>query len=136
MSVYEQRRSPFDDDLLRRAAHEPHALEQPVPDAPSTPPGCAASTSGRRSRPGLTGARPRSSRRVPGVLVLVAAGAVLSIGASGALDRSEPIEPVLGFSATSSLVKADPPPKRPATSASRERSTRRASRPAATRRAV
>jgi hypothetical protein len=93
MSVYEQPLSPFQDDLFLRATRGDHALDEPAP-VPATP--VSRHAPGRRSRPGLTGARPRHglvARTVAGgvlVAAVVAAGAI-GLGVAGERAATQPV---------------------------------------------
>jgi hypothetical protein len=88
MSVYEQPLSPFQDDLFLRATRGDHALDEPAP-APASP--ATRHAPGRRSRPGLTGARPRHglvARTVAGGVLVAAAVAAGAIGLGVAGERT------------------------------------------------
>jgi hypothetical protein len=131
MSVYEQPLSPFQDDLFLRATRGDHALDEPAPAPASTATQHAA---GQRSRPGLTGARPRHgvvARNVLGVVVVVAvvAAGAIGLGVAGERAATHPVAAAAPAS-TTPLPATRPRPHAPPHRASHRRPRRHAPAPA------
>ncbi|MEA2128114.1 MAG: hypothetical protein QOJ85_1005, partial [Solirubrobacteraceae bacterium] len=130
MSVYEQRLSPFQDDLFLRAARGDHAFDEPAP-APASPPAPAQHGAARRSRPGLTGARPRhgaaTRNAVAGTLVAaaVAAGAVAGLGLIDGGATSRPAAAAVRPATQTPLPATRPPRHAPPHRAARPQPPRR-----------
>jgi hypothetical protein len=124
MSVYEQPLSPFQDDLFLPATRREHALDEPAP-APASP--AAQRPAGGRSRPGLTGDRPRhrfGARHVAGGALVAAAVAAGAVGLSMAGGGHAAPPPV-------AAVRPPEPTPLPANRPVRHAPPRHASRPPA-----